>query len=118
MDLLSNPDMVEKDPVISFATAIWYWMTPHDGMPSPHDVMTGLWKPSLADIEGGRLPGFGLVSNLIYNVTDCYGWHKDMRSRFYIRHCRLLNVHPGDNVECNPKQKPFGQNLNKLVETK
>ena len=28
VDLLNNPDRVAIDPIISFKTAIWFWMTP------------------------------------------------------------------------------------------
>ena len=71
MDLLSNPDLVETDPVVSFKTAIWFWMTPQPPKPSCHDVMIGAWQPTHADIRAGRLPGYGMCTNIINrNVVD------------------------------------------------
>ncbi|KAG6502232.1 hypothetical protein ZIOFF_042121 [Zingiber officinale] len=49
VDLLSHPDLVATDPVISFQTAIWFWMTPQSPKPSPHDVMVGRWQPENRD---------------------------------------------------------------------
>src|SRR5450755_4272722 len=59
--LLENPDLLSKDPVISFASAIWFWMTPQFPKPSCHDIMVGNWKPNNNDSAVGRLPGFGAV---------------------------------------------------------
>ncbi|KAF8762298.1 hypothetical protein HU200_009617 [Digitaria exilis] len=39
VDLVSNPDLVSTDPVISFKTAIWFWMTANPPMASCHDVI-------------------------------------------------------------------------------
>ena len=37
VDLINNPDLVATDPVISFKTAIWFWMTPQANKPSSHE---------------------------------------------------------------------------------
>jgi len=58
-DGLNNPDAVAANPVLAFKTALWFWMTPQAPKPSPHDVMTGRWQPSAADVAAGRTPGFG-----------------------------------------------------------
>ncbi len=39
--LLQNPALVNKDAVISFLSAIWFWMTPQGIKPSAHDVILG-----------------------------------------------------------------------------
>lgn len=49
VDLLSNPDLVLTDPIVSFLTAIWFWMTPQPPKPSPHDVIVGKWQPENRD---------------------------------------------------------------------
>ncbi|KAJ6740513.1 CHITINASE-RELATED [Salix purpurea] len=41
VDLINNPDLVATGPVISFKTAIWFWMTPQANKPSSHDVIIG-----------------------------------------------------------------------------
>ena len=36
LDLLANPEKITEDPVLAFATAIYFWMTPRDNKPSCH----------------------------------------------------------------------------------
>ncbi|KAJ1399039.1 Lysozyme-like domain superfamily [Sesbania bispinosa] len=113
VDLLNNPDLVATDPVISFKTAIWFWMTPQSPKPSCHDVITGRWNPSSADRAAGRLPGYGTVTNIINGGLEC-GRGQDSRVQdrigFYKRYCDLLGVGYGDNLDCSA-QRPFGSSL-------
>lgn len=69
--LLNNPDLVETDPVISFETAIYFWMTPQTHKPSAHDVMIGVWQPKPSDKAKGRTPGFGMTINIINGELEC-----------------------------------------------
>lgn len=69
--LLTNPDLVETDPVTAFKTAIYFWMTPQGARPSAHDVMIGKWTPNAADIAAGRTPGFGMTINIINGEVEC-----------------------------------------------
>lgn len=39
--LLENPDLVARDGLIGWASAIWFWMQPQGRKPSAHDVMVG-----------------------------------------------------------------------------
>ncbi|EEF36640.1 class I chitinase, putative [Ricinus communis] len=109
-DLLNNPDRVATDPVISFEAAIWFWMTPQSPKPLCHDVITGNWVPSANDIGAGRLPGYGLLTNIINGGLE-WGIPNDSRvnSRigFYKRYCEMLGVDPGENLDCF-NQRPFG----------
>ena len=57
IDLLNNPDLVATDPVVSFKTALWFWMTAQAPKPSCHDVMTGQFQPSAADFGRGTQGG-------------------------------------------------------------
>ncbi|CAJ1972945.1 unnamed protein product [Sphenostylis stenocarpa] len=113
VDLLNNPDLVATDPLISFKSAIWFWMTPQSPKPSCHDVITGLWTPSSADQAAGRLPGYGTVTNIINGGLEC-GIGQDSRVQdrigFYKRYCDLLGVAYGNNLDCN-SQRPFGNSL-------
>lgn len=118
VDLLNNPDRVSTDAVISFKTAIWFWMTPQSPKPSCHDVITGKWKPSDADKSAGRKAGYGLITNIINGGLECgNGKNPKVESRigFYKRYCDILKVGYGDNLDCY-KQKPFG-NIALLVDT-
>nr|CAB3469083.1 unnamed protein product [Digitaria exilis] len=103
-DLLSDPDLVANDTVVSFKTAVWFWMTPQSPKPSCHDVMTGRWAPSPNDIAAGRLPGYGVTTNIINGGLECGFGGPDARveSRigFYKRYCDLLGVSYGDNLDC------------------
>ncbi|XP_059292959.1 basic endochitinase-like [Lycium ferocissimum] len=111
VDLLKNPDAVANDPVVSFKTAVWFWMTPQQPKPSAHDVITGTWKPSGADSSAGRVPGYGLITNIINGGIECgKGSNQNMENRigFYRRYCQILGVDPGNNLDCG-KQRPFGQ---------
>jgi len=72
-DLVSNPDLVSSDPVVSFKTAIWFWMTPQSPKPSCHDVILGNWAPSDADAAAGRVPGYGAITNIINGGIECGG---------------------------------------------
>lgn len=103
-DGLNNPDAVAANPVLAFKTALWFWMTPQAPKPSPHDVMTGRWQPSAADVAAGRTPGFGLVTNIINGGLECgKGTPSDKeagRVSYYQRYCQLLGVTPGSSTSC------------------
>ncbi|CAF2079526.1 BnaC01g38390D [Brassica napus] len=108
-DLLNNPDLVSNDPVISFKTAIWFWMTPQSPKPSCHAVINGQWQPSPADIAAGRVPGYGVTTDIINGGLEC-GHGPDPRVidriGFYQRYCGIFGVNTGDNLDCF-NQRPF-----------
>ncbi|XP_028797557.1 endochitinase-like [Neltuma alba] len=109
-DLLNNPDLVASNAVISFKTALWFWMTAQSPKPSCHDVITGRWTPSGADTAAGRLPGYGTITNIINGGLEC-GRGQDSRVAdrigFYKRYCDILGVGYGSNLDCY-SQRPFG----------
>ncbi|KAF7062191.1 hypothetical protein CFC21_068819 [Triticum aestivum] len=114
LDLVRRPDLVSTDPVVAFKTAIWFWMTPRHGAhktPSCHAVMTGGWRPSRRDRRAGRLPGYGMTTNIISGGLACGKRHGTPQGRdrvgYYKRCCRLLRVRLGRNVACI-NQKPYG----------
>lgn len=108
-DLLANPDLVATDPTISFKTAFWFWMTPQSPKPSSHDVITGRWTPSAADSAAGRVPGYGVITNIINGGLECGKGsipRQEDRIGFYKRYCDMMGVPYGNNLDCN-NQKPF-----------
>ncbi|WVZ21378.1 hypothetical protein V8G54_008700 [Vigna mungo] len=113
VDLINNPDLVATDAVISFKSAIWFWMTPQSPKPSSHDVITSQWTPSSADVAAGRLPGYGTVTNIINGGLEC-GRGQDSRVEdrigFFKRYCDLLGVGYGNNLDCY-SQTPFGNSV-------
>ncbi|KQK16674.1 hypothetical protein BRADI_1g29887v3 [Brachypodium distachyon] len=110
VDLLRNPDLVATDPTVSFKTAMWFWMTAQSPKPSAHAVATGQWRPSRADRAARRVPGFGVITNIVNGGIECgHGQDSRVADRigFYKRYCDLLGVGYGDNLDCN-NQRPFG----------
>ncbi len=107
-DLLAHPDLVSTDPALSFATALWFWMTPQPPKPSSHDVMTGGFAPSAADLAAGRVAGFGLTIDIINGGIECGGGAPTAqvqdRIGFYQRYAGLLGVTPGDHLDCSNMQ--------------
>jgi len=105
-------DVVTTDAVVFFETAIGSWMAPRarPTRPSCHGVVTGQWSPSAADLDAGRVPGFGVITNII-DGDECGHGAPDDRSEnrigFYKRFCDILGVSYGDNLDCY-NQKPFG----------
>ncbi|XP_031276022.1 basic endochitinase-like [Pistacia vera] len=108
-DLINNPDLLATDAVISFKTAFWFWMTPQSPKPSCHAVIIGQWKPSTTDTQAGRVPGYGVTTNIINGGKECgQGSNSKMENRvgFYKRYCQILGVDPGSNLDCS-SQRPF-----------
>ncbi|KAJ6733281.1 CHITINASE (CLASS IB) / HEVEIN [Salix koriyanagi] len=109
VDLINNPDLVATNPVISFKTAIWFWMTPQANKPSSHDVIIRQWGSSDADRAANRVPGYGVITNIINGGLECGSGANDKvadRIGFYKRYCDLLGVSYGDNLDCY-NQRPF-----------
>ena len=109
--LLNNPGLVSGDPVIAFASAIWFWMTAQFPKPSCHDIITGKWKPTAEDLKEGRLPGFGAVINVINGGLEC-GHTRDRertiyREKWFAFFCNIFQISTGENMGCTA-QRPFG----------
>ncbi|XP_047094231.1 chitinase 2-like isoform X7 [Lolium rigidum] len=113
LDLLNNPDLVAADAVVSFRTALWFWMTPQANKPSSHAVITGRWTPTAADNAAGRVPGYGVITNIINGGLEC-GIGPDPRVAdrigFYQRYCGILGVDTGSNLDCY-SQRPFNSGV-------
>ncbi|KAF5444065.1 hypothetical protein F2P56_036569 [Juglans regia] len=111
-DLLNNPDLVATDPILSFKAAIWFWMTAQGNKPSSHDVIIGKWVPSAADISAGRLPGYGVITNIINGGLECgHGDDDRVASRigFYTTYCDEFGLSYGDNLDCyNQRSFAYG----------
>lgn len=111
VDLINNPDLVATDATISFKTAIWFWMTAQGNKPSCHNVIVGGWNPSSADQAAGRVPGYGVITNIINGGLECgKGQNAKVADRigFYKRYCDILGVSYGNNLDCY-SQQPFAQ---------
>ncbi|KAL2645314.1 hypothetical protein R1flu_012901 [Riccia fluitans] len=107
-NLLANPERVSQDATIAFKTAIWFWSTAQWNKPSSHAVMTGSWIPTGSDNSANRRPGFGVTINIINGGLECNrdSAQANRRIEFYKNFCRILNVSPGENLDCR-NQQPF-----------
>jgi hypothetical protein len=72
---LANPELISKNGTVSFASAIWFYMTPQFPKPSMHDVITGFWHPNEADNKANITNGFGSTINIINGGIECRGGH-------------------------------------------
>jgi hypothetical protein len=110
--LLQHPELLSKDPVLSFASAIWFWMTPQFPKPSCHDIMVGKWIPNANDTLKGRMPGFGATVNVINGGVECGSGttlpKTQYRYEYYQYFCKYFRIPRGENISC-ANQKPFGQ---------
>ncbi|KAK9049846.1 hypothetical protein SSX86_031185 [Deinandra increscens subsp. villosa] len=82
-DGVNNPEIVATDPVISFRTALWFWMN------NVHSII-------LSD------QGFGATIRAI-NGMECDGGNAatvSSRVQYFTQYCDQLGVAPGDNLRC------------------
>lgn len=82
-DGLNNPDIVARDPVVSFKTALWFWME------NCH------W-----DFASGK--GFGATIRAI-NGKECgRGNPRAVSSRvnYYTAYCKQFGIKTGTNLMC------------------
>uniref|UniRef100_A0A5B6YZQ3 chitinase n=1 Tax=Davidia involucrata TaxID=16924 RepID=A0A5B6YZQ3_DAVIN len=85
-DGLNNPEIVGTDRVVSFRTALWYWMT-HARI---HSI-----------IVSGQ--GFGATTRAINGPLECDDADPatvNARAQYYTEYCNQLGVNPGDNLYC------------------
>ena len=81
-DGLIAPETVAKDPVVSFKTALWFWMT------YLHPVMK---------------QGFGATIQRSNGAFECDGQqpdHVQARIEYYKDYCDQFGVYPGPNLDC------------------
>ncbi|THF94914.1 hypothetical protein TEA_020887 [Camellia sinensis var. sinensis] len=80
-DGLNNPETVATDSVVSFKTALWFWMN------NVHNVINS---------------GFGATIRAI-NSIECNGNNPNAvnaRVKYYTDYCNQLGVAPGNNLQC------------------
>lgn len=71
--LLNNPDTIQKDGVLAFKSAIWFWMMPQCPKPSCHQVMHNLWLPAAGEYSANKMykNGFAHTNNIINGGLEC-----------------------------------------------
>lgn len=90
IDLVQNPGLVATDPVITWQTALWFWM---------HSDGAGKGTCHGA-IVGGL--GFGQTINIINGGLECGGENTAARQRitYFEGFCSNLGISPGSNLTC------------------
>ncbi|CAI9770876.1 unnamed protein product [Fraxinus pennsylvanica] len=82
-DGLRNPEIVATNRIVSFKTALWFWMN------QCHNIITS-----------GQ--GFGATIRAI-NGNECNGGNSgtvNARVGYYTDYCNKLQVNPGNNLRC------------------
>lgn len=106
-DGLNNPEIVSNNSLISWKTALWFWMTAQNPKPSCHDVMVGRYVPTKEDLAANRTAGFGLVTNIINGGLEC-GIPNDARVSdrigYFQRYTSIFKVDTGHNLDCQHQQ--------------
>ncbi|XP_075100346.1 endochitinase EP3-like [Nicotiana tabacum] len=83
-DGLNDPDIMARDSIISFKTALWYWMS------NCHSLITS-----------GQ--GFGATIRATYGPFECDGGNPPAVARridYYTEYCHQLGVETGNNSSC------------------
>lgn len=111
--LLNHPEIVANNPVVSFESAIFFWMMPQGNKPSAHDVIDESWNPNLEEKKLGYTPGFGMTINIINGALECDlgEEQKPMLDRigFYKHFLKKFNVdYSNCNCSCG-KMAPYGK---------
>lgn len=70
---MEDPDEIFNDGYLSFASALWFYMTPSGKSPSMHDVMTKFWMPNNVDTGTNIESGFGATISIINGENECGG---------------------------------------------
>ncbi|GHH68809.1 hypothetical protein GCM10018793_00180 [Streptomyces sulfonofaciens] len=91
LDLLNDPWLVERDPAVAWATALWYWNTQTGpGTMTGHDAIV-------------HHEGFGETIRSLNGTAECDGGNPDqMRHRvtLYRQYTRILHTLPGPGQTC------------------
>ncbi|CAM8976956.1 unnamed protein product [Rhodiola kirilowii] len=83
-DGLGAPETVANDPLVSFKTALWFWMN------NCHTAITS-----------GQ--GFGATIRAVNGALECDGGNPSTvqtRVRYFTEYCSQLGVSTGDNLTC------------------
>ncbi|PPD90462.1 hypothetical protein GOBAR_DD12606 [Gossypium barbadense] len=100
-------------------SAFWFWMTAQSPKPSCHSVIIGARSPSSSDQAAGRVPGYGVTTNISNGGVECgKGRNPEVEDRigFYKRYCDMLGISYGciERRE-GSEEKVTGEVHNKLL---
>jgi basic endochitinase B len=88
--LLAQPELVSTNSVITWQTALWFWMTAQTPNSSCHDAISA--------------SGFGKTIDIINGAIECGQTPPSPQAQdrvsLYQRYCGVLGVTPGGNLYC------------------
>ena len=88
---------------------IWFYMTPQDPKPSMHDVMTGFFEPTSADMAANIGADFGTTTNIINGAMEC-GFASDKaesRGIYFNKWLEFFGLPTEGNVGCADQMGGF-----------
>ncbi|KAM6589815.1 mulatexin [Cannabis sativa] len=98
VDLIKNPDLVAIDPVVSFRTALWFWMTKHDSKPaSCHDILINANSKTNDQVSSSYVAIDKIVNGNSQIVQTELGESSRVSNSigYYKRYCDMLEVSYG-----------------------
>ena len=109
--LLNNPAKV-ADTWLNLASAVFFFITPQPPKPSILHVIDGTWQPNALDRKNGRVPGFGVTTQIINGGVECRGTAESEQSldriTYYKSFAKELGVNiPSDEVLGCAGMSPF-----------
>ena len=109
--LLQDPDLITRDAVVAFETAIFFWMTPQGSKPSCHEVIANGWNPDEQDKAHNYSSGFGLTINIINGGLECNRGleQKEMKDRvaFYKYYLSFFKIKDNNEKSTCEKMIPY-----------
>ena len=105
--LLNNPDSVQRNGVLAFQSALWFWMMPQCPKPSCHQVMHNLWTPDSTEYSAPKMyqKGFAHTNNIINGGLECRSTSSQaftdkvfLRSELYLHNLNGLGFSAADRA--------------------
>lgn len=105
--LLNDPDSVQRNGVLAFQSALWFWMMPQCPKPSCHQVMHNLWTPDSTEYTAPKMyqKGFAHTNNIINGGLECRSTSSQaftdkvfLRSELYLHNLNGLGFSAADRA--------------------
>ena len=99
--LLNDPDSVQRNGVLAFQSALWFWMMPQCPKPSCHQVMHDFWQPDSTEYAAPKMyaKGFAHTNNIINGGLECRSTSSQaftdkvfLRSELYLHYLGVLGA--------------------------
>ena len=91
---------------LNFAASMWFFVTPQPPKPSMLQIVSGEWKPNVADVGGNILPGFGATTMVINGGLECGSnpsntWGSKNRQKHYRLYADMFGLDiSGEKLDC------------------